>query len=95
MGRSGHRRFMEVGSMSTYEFSDRNVVAEDLAEYGLVVLVDEESEARGLSALRRGIAADAGDQRPDQLEETGGSFVFVVPWYTRKESRRLATATDG
>ena len=81
--------------MSTYEVSERNVVAEDLAEYGLVVLVDEASEARGLSALRRGIAADAGDQRPDQSEEAAGSFVFVVPWYTRKESGRLATATDG
>ncbi|HEX2258726.1 MAG TPA: hypothetical protein VHJ40_03180 [Actinomycetota bacterium] len=75
--------------MSSYEASDRNVVAEELAEYGLVLLADGEPPSPALSAVRRGIAADAGGRRSvDQPDDEGGSFVFVVPWYSRRDHHR-------
>jgi hypothetical protein len=73
---------MEVTGMSNYGSPDREVVAEDLAEFGLVVLVDDASPMQGLSALRRGIEADARSQRLDQSDDASGSFVFVVPWHS-------------
>lgn len=77
--------------MSTYRSSDSDVVAEDLTEYGLVMLADGEQPSPALSALRRGIAADAGVRNPlDHADDEGGSFVFVVPWYSRADQRRSA-----
>jgi hypothetical protein len=78
--------------MSTDRGFDREVVAEDLAEYGLVLLADGEQSSPALSALRRGIAADAGVRSSvDHADDEGGSFIFVVPWYTRGDRRRSAS----
>ncbi|MDQ4144547.1 MAG: hypothetical protein M3198_12545 [Actinomycetota bacterium] len=72
--------------MSRWGRSDDGVVAEDLAEYGLVLLMDEETGPDDLSAVRRGIAADAANEAHDFDEEDESSFVFVIPWYRRKSS---------
>ena len=78
--------------MSFFGAPHDGIVAEDLAEYGLVLLMDDES-GDDLSAVRRGIAADAGNRQADPDEEES-SFVFVIPWYRKKDRLPLARTSD-
>ena len=78
--------------MSFLGRTDDGFVAEDLAEYGLVLLMDDES-GDDLSAVRRGIAADAGNRQAEGDEEES-SFVFVIPWHRRKDRFPLTRTAD-
>ena len=93
MGRPRHRRLGEPKRMSEHRDLKEELVAEDRAEYGLVLLADGELPSPALSAVMRGIAEDEGGRpytHSADDEDDAGSFVFVVPWYSHRDRRPAA-----